>query len=81
MHGDLETAIANAARRARRASPRRCRDQADELRAFRKIATLQPIAVACPSDAPTTFGEAAAAASARGMNRLASRLQELAEQE
>ena len=80
VHGDLETAIANAAQERPRVAAA-LRDQADELREFRKIATLQPISVTCPSDAPTTFGEAAAAASARGMNRLASRLQELAEQE
>jgi DNA polymerase-1 len=80
VHGDLDTAIANAAQERPRVAAA-LRDQADELREFRKIATLQPISVTCPPDAPTTFGEASAAASARGMNRLASRLQELAEQE
>jgi 5'-3' exonuclease len=80
VHGDLDTAIANAAQERPRVAAA-LRDQADELREFRKIATLQPISVTCPPDTPTTFGEASAAASARGMNRLASRLQELAEQE
>ncbi len=47
----------------------------------RKIATLQPISVACPPDAPTTFGEASRGRVGARMNRLASRLQELAEQE
>jgi DNA polymerase-1 len=80
VHGDLETAIANAtAERPKVAAT--LRDQADELREFRKIATLQPIPVACPSDAPTTFGEAAQAAQARGMNRLAARLGQLAKKE
>jgi 5'-3' exonuclease len=77
VHGDLETAIANAdAERPRVAQA--LRNQAEELREFRKIATLQPIQVACPEDAPTTFGDAAAAASARGMGNLARRLEALA---
>jgi DNA polymerase-1 len=80
VHGDLDTAIANAAQERPRVAAA-LRDQADELREFRKIATLQPISVVCPSDAPTTFGEASAAASARGMNRLSERLAELAKQE
>ncbi|HEV7492678.1 5'-3' exonuclease [Baekduia sp.] len=80
VHGDLDTAIANADQERPRVAAA-LRNQAEELREFRKIATLQPIPVACPSDAPTTFGEAATAASARGMNRLASRLEELAKQE
>jgi 5'-3' exonuclease len=80
VHGDLESAIANAAAERPRVAAA-LRNQADELREFRKIATLQPIPVTCPPDAPTTFGEAAAAASARGMGRLAGRLEELAKQE
>jgi 5'-3' exonuclease len=80
VHGDLETAIANAAQERPRVA-RALREQADELREFRKIATLQPIEVVCPLDAPTTFGEASAAASERGMGRLAARLEELAKQE
>jgi 5'-3' exonuclease len=80
VHGDLETAIAQADQERPRVAAA-LRDQADDLRAFRKIATLQPIEVACPADAPTTFGAAAAAASARGMGRLASRLEVLARKE
>jgi 5'-3' exonuclease len=77
MHGDPETAIAQAdAERPRVAKA--LREQADELREFRKIATLQPIEVACPPDAPTTFGTAAEAAATRGMGRLAERLAALA---
>jgi len=49
-------------------------DQADELRAFRKIATLQPTGVDRPPDAPTDFAGAARAARKRSMNRLAERL-------
>jgi 5'-3' exonuclease len=49
-------------------------DQADELRAFRQIATLQPAGVERPPDAPTDFAGAAAAARERSMNRLAERL-------
>jgi len=50
------------------------RDQADELRAFRAIATLQPIEIERPPDAPLDPQGAAAAARERGMNRLAERL-------
>jgi 5'-3' exonuclease len=50
------------------------RDQADELRAFRAIATLQPVELKRPADAPTDFEGAANAAAARGMNRLSERL-------
>jgi 5'-3' exonuclease len=49
-------------------------DQADELRAFRQIATLQPTGVERPPDAPTDFAGAARAARKRSMNRLAERL-------
>jgi 5'-3' exonuclease len=77
VHGDLETAIANA-RDERPRVAAALRDQADELRAFRKIATLQPIQVACPPDAPTDAATAAKAASERGMGRLAGRLEAMA---
>jgi 5'-3' exonuclease len=49
-------------------------EQADELRAFREIATLQPAGVERPPDAPTDFAGAASAARDRSMNRLAERL-------
>lgn len=78
VHGDLETAIANAGKERPRVA-NALKTQAEELREFRKIATLQPIQVACPEDAPTTFGDAAAAASARGMGNLAGRLEALAQ--
>jgi DNA polymerase-1 len=50
------------------------RDQADELRAFRSIATLQPVDVELPPDGPLDTESASAAARARGMNRLSERL-------
>jgi 5'-3' exonuclease len=77
VHGDLETAIANADQERPKVA-QTLRNQADELREFRKIATLQPIEVACPPDAPTTFAVAATAAEERGMARLGARLAGLA---
>jgi DNA polymerase-1 len=80
-HGDLETLIDLAARDAATDSkslkPRvrtALREQADELRTFRHIATLQPVEVTRPADAPTRFAEAAEAAREFGMARLADRL-------
>ena len=49
-------------------------EQADELRAFRAIATLQPIDLDAPADARLDPERAAQAARERGMNRLAERL-------
>jgi len=80
VHGDLEAAIAGAAQERPRVA-RALRDQADELREFRRIATLQPIAVTRPDDAPTSFAAASKAAAERGMGRLAARLEELAGKE
>ncbi|HEU4976046.1 MAG TPA: 5'-3' exonuclease H3TH domain-containing protein [Baekduia sp.] len=78
VHGDLETAIARAdGERPRVAAA--LREQADELRAYRRIATLQPIAVERPADQPTDAAAAAAAARAHGMRRLADRLDRLAQ--
>jgi DNA polymerase-1 len=75
-HGDLETAIANA-RGERPRVAAALREQADELRAFRHIATLQPMDVERPPDAPLDVAGAAAAARERGMNRLAERIEKL----
>jgi DNA polymerase-1 len=80
VHGTLEDAIAGAAQERPKVAAA-LRNQADELREFRKIATLQPISVACPEDAPTRFADAATAAQARGMARLARRLEGLVKQE
>ena len=80
-HGDLETLIGLAERDEATDSaslkPRvrtTLREQADELRTFRHIATLQPVDVERPADAPTRWADAAAAASEFGMERLATRL-------
>jgi len=51
------------------------RDQAEELRAFKQIATLAHVPVERPPDAPTDWAAAAAAVRERGMNRLAERLE------
>jgi DNA polymerase-1 len=72
-HGSLDALLALP----RGLTPRQyesLRDQADELRAFREIATLQPIDVELPPDAPLDHEGAAEAARARSMNRLAERL-------
>jgi DNA polymerase-1 len=83
-HGSLEALIALAgdpqALARRVLKPRAAealREQAAELRAFQDVATLRPVAVERPPDTPTDFGAAAAAARARGMNRLAERLERL----
>jgi 5'-3' exonuclease len=76
VHGDLEKAIANA-RDERPRVAAALRDQADELRAFRHIATLQPMAVERPPDAPLDAAAGAAAARERGMMRLAERVEKL----
>lgn len=76
VHGDLETAIANA-RGERPRVAAALRDQADELRAFREIATLQPMDVERPADTPLDAARAAAAARERGMLRLAERIERL----
>jgi 5'-3' exonuclease len=80
-HGDLDALLADAARATTDLRPRvaqALRDQADELRLFRHVATLVPIDVERPPDAPTDFARAATAARERGLNRLAERLERLA---
>jgi DNA polymerase-1 len=77
IHGDLETAIANA-RDERPRVAAALRDQALELRAFKEVATLVHVPVELPRDRPTDGPGAAAAARARGMQRLADRLEKLA---
>jgi 5'-3' exonuclease len=78
-HGTLEGAIA-AGRRPGAMTPRTAgalTSDPDALRAFKDIATLRDVAIARPADAPTDGAAAAVAARARGMNRLAERLQKL----
>ena len=81
-HGDLETLIALAADPAavtrkllRPGIAETLRTQAHELRAFQDMATLRPIAIPRPTDTPTDWVQAAAAARDKGMNRLAERLE------
>ena len=54
------------------------RDNADLLRTFRRIATLERIPVSRPADQATDFGAGASAARELGLSRLAGRLERLA---
>jgi DNA polymerase-1 len=78
-HGDLEGVLA-ATTRAGALKPRvraALGDAARELRDFRAIATLQPVEVPRPADAPLDAAGAARAARERGMERLAARIEGL----
>ena len=84
-HGDLETLVALAADPAavtrkllRPKVAEALRAQAEELRAFKDMATLRELDVPRPADAPTDFAGAATAARTKGMNRLAERLEKAA---
>lgn len=78
--GSLEALLAAAADDGDLAGPLKAkargavREQADELRAFLDIATLQAVDVTRPDDRPTDRTGAAAAAREHGMHRLAERL-------
>jgi 5'-3' exonuclease len=76
-HGSLEGTIA-ASMRLRPRIGAALRDGAEELRAFREIATLVHVPVDLPPDRETDWRGGAAAARERGMNRLAERLEKLA---
>jgi 5'-3' exonuclease len=73
-HGTLEDAIAASVRLRPRVGAA-LRDGAEELRAFRRIATLVTVPVDLPPDTPTDWAGGAAAARAKGMERLAARLE------
>ena len=75
-HGSLEGAIAASVRLRPRVGAA-LRDDADLLRSFREIATLQPVDIERPPDRPTDWAGGAAAARERGMERLAARLERL----
>ncbi|MDO8211548.1 5'-3' exonuclease [Conexibacter sp. CPCC 206217] len=77
-HGSLEAALANPDGERPRVA-RALREQADELRDYLAIATLQRIDVALPADAPVDLAGGAAAAAALGMNRLARRLRDVSD--
>jgi len=74
-HGSLETAIENGVRETKKTVRAALCTQADELRAFKEIATLQDVDVDLPADTPTDYSRAAGAARALGMERLANRLE------
>jgi len=75
-YGTLDAAIENAMRQSPRVRAA-LHGQADELRDFRHMATLQPVPVERPADRPTDFAAAAEAAEGLGMRRLAERLRGL----
>jgi DNA polymerase-1 len=74
-HGSLDAVIAAADQERPRVAAA-LRDNADELRAFKKIATLRPSTVSVPEDRETDLAGGAKAARELGMNRLAQRLED-----
>jgi 5'-3' exonuclease len=77
-HGSLEGALEKGVRETKPSVRAALCTQADELRAFKEIATLQDVDVKRPADTPTDYARAAGAARERGMERLAKRLEQLA---
>jgi DNA polymerase-1 len=73
-HGTLEGAIAGAAGERPRVAAA-LTEHADELRAFREIATLRPPKVELPEDRETDLASGACAARGYSMMRLAERLE------
>ena len=73
-HGSLEAILDNAIRERRPALRSALIEAADDLRAFKDIATLRDAGVEPPPDRPTDWVGAAKAALDLGMNRLAERL-------
>jgi 5'-3' exonuclease len=74
-HGDLEALLENAIRIRRPKLRDALIGQREELLAFRDIATLRDAGIEPPPDRETDWAGAAVAARARGMNRLAERLE------
>ena len=74
-HGSLEAVLDAAIRETRPKLRGALVDGREELLAFKDIATLRDAGVKRPPDRPTDWKGAAEAARARGMNRLAERLQ------
>ena len=72
-HGSLEAAIAGALHERPRVTAA-LQEHADELRAFKDIATLRTAAVTRPPDRATDLAGGAQAARRYGLNRLADRL-------
>jgi 5'-3' exonuclease len=73
-HGSLEAAIAGAPRERPRVAAA-LTEHAEQLRAFREIATLREVEVERPPDRWTDLAGGAAAARRLGLNRLAERLE------
>ena len=73
-YGSLEGAIAGAGDERPKVAAA-LTESADELRAYRKIATLQPASVERPADQVTDLSGGARAARALGLNRLSERLE------
>jgi len=73
-HGSLEQAISGAFRERPRIAAA-LTESADQLRAFREIATLRGVDLERPPDQPTDLAGGARAARALGLNRLAERLE------
>jgi 5'-3' exonuclease len=73
-YSSLEGAIAGADRERPRVAAA-LKESADELRAFRDIATLRSVAVERPPDRATDLAGGARGARALGLNRLAERLE------
>jgi 5'-3' exonuclease len=73
-HGSLEAAIEHAAQERPRVAAALA-ESADELRAFRDIATLRPVEVERPADRATDLPGGARAARRYGLSRLAERLE------
>jgi DNA polymerase-1 len=73
-HGSLDAVIA-AADQERPRIAAALTDNAEQLRAFRDIATLRPPELERPADRPPDLVKGAKAARAHGMNRLADRLE------
>jgi 5'-3' exonuclease len=75
-HGSLEGTIAGALRERSARVRGALRDQADELRAFKDIATLRPAkGIKRPRDRKTNYAAGAKAARELGMNRLGDRVE------
>jgi DNA polymerase-1 len=77
-HGSLEAALAAAPRERPARVSGALLDGREQLPVFKRLATLQRIEVERPPDTPTDYAGGAEAARARGMNRLAERLEKAA---
>lgn len=78
-HGSLEAVLEGALRIKRPALRTTLTSTADELRSYLDIATLRDAKVERPKSVPTNFAGGARSARRHGMNRLAERLEKLAQ--